>query len=146
MYDTILLPTDGSEGTETTLEHAIEVAQHSDAVLRVLYVVNKRLAFATEKDRRPEVFAELEATGETAVETAAASLEAAGCSVETEIRTGVPHREILDTVEASNADLIVMGSHGRTGRERLQSLGSVTEEVVEAATVPVLTVPIEDSS
>jgi len=60
MYDTILLPTDGSEGTETTLEHAIEVAQHSDAVLRVLYVVNKRLAFATEKDRRPEVFEELD--------------------------------------------------------------------------------------
>jgi nucleotide-binding universal stress UspA family protein len=53
---------------------------------------------------------------------------------------GDPHREILRAARAKEADLIVMGTHGRTGLSRL-FLGSVAERVVRLASCPVLTVP-----
>jgi nucleotide-binding universal stress UspA family protein len=53
---------------------------------------------------------------------------------------GDPHREILRAARAKEADLIVMGTHGRTGISRL-FLGSVAERVVRLASCPVLTVP-----
>lgn len=63
----------------------------------------------------------------------------AGVSVETSVRTGHPDREIVDAARESGADLIVIGSHGRTGVEHAL-LGSVAEKVLRKAHCPVLTV------
>ena len=61
------------------------------------------------------------------------------------IRIGLPVDEILRLCEAQKADLIVMGTHGRTGIRHL-ILGSVTEQVVRAAKIPVLTVRHPDEA
>jgi nucleotide-binding universal stress UspA family protein len=60
----------------------------------------------------------------------------------TEIREGIPYKAILGYAEETDVDAVVMGTHGRTGRDRLAHLGSVTDRVVENATVPVLVVDI----
>lgn len=64
-------------------------------------------------------------------------------STTTAIRDGVPHRVILDYADEHGADVVVMGTHGRTGRDKLTSLGSVTERVIENAKRPVLVVHID---
>ncbi len=63
----------------------------------------------------------------------------AGVEVRAEIVVGYAAEEILDLVEKENADLVVMGTHGRTGIDRIL-FGSVAERVVKSSPVPVLTI------
>ena len=62
-----------------------------------------------------------------------------GVVIETKVLEGYPSSSLLDVAKKENADLIVMGSHGRTGLKRLW-LGSVAESVVQEATIPILIV------
>jgi len=64
-------------------------------------------------------------------------------SVVTAVRTGAPYERILDYADQEGADMVVMGTHGRTGVDRYL-LGSVTEKVVRTADIPVLTVRAEE--
>ncbi len=66
-----------------------------------------------------------------------------GRSFSAQLREGVPHQEIQRQAEAIEADMIVMGTHGRTGLSRFL-MGSVAERVVREAKVPVLTVPLPE--
>lgn len=63
----------------------------------------------------------------------------AGLQVETHLVRGVPHAEIVRRAQDEGADMIVLGTHGRTGLEHLL-LGSVAERVVRTSPIPVLTV------
>jgi hypothetical protein len=67
-------------------------------------------------------------------------LAQAGVSVKHQIRMGQPAEEIINEVEKSDADLVVMSSHGRTGIARA-TLGSVADRVLRSSPVPVLLVP-----
>ena len=67
-------------------------------------------------------------------------IDAAGVTVNTDVIQGDPVEAVLDRATTWGADLIVMGTHGRTGLERLV-VGSVTEKVLRKASCPVLTVP-----
>lgn len=144
MYDDILLPTDGSKGTTETVDHAIAIARDNDATVHVLYVVDSRRYRAAESDTKDEIVKSLEVEGERAIEDLQVDLEDAGLVVETEMRDGIPHREIVDYVGEAGIDLVTMGTHGRTGRDRVQNLGSVTDRVVEDVETPVLVVNIGD--
>jgi len=144
MYDTILAPTDGSGGTSKTLEHAVSIATDNDATVHGLYVLDRRMYLAAEKGAQEEVIDSLEADGEAALDRLRSQVEGADVPVVTELRKGIPHRDILRYAGDIEADLIVMGTHGRTGRDRLANLGSVTQRVVENADVPVLVVDIAD--
>jgi len=144
MYDDILLPTDGSKGTTETVEHAISIARDNDATVHVLYVVDSRRYRAAETETKAEIVKSLEEEGERAVEDLQVDLEDSGLVVETELRDGIPHREIVDHVDETGIDLVVMGTHGRTGRDRVQNLGSVTDRVLEDVHTPVLVVDIGD--
>jgi len=144
MYDRILVPTDGSSGTAKTLDHACAIASDNDATLHALYVVDRRLFLAAEDDTKDDVRASLEDEGTAALDDAADRGREAGVDVVTERREGIPHRAIVDYADEIDADLVAMGTHGRTGRDRLAALGSVTERVVETAERPVLVVNIEE--
>ena len=144
MYDDILLPTDGSKGTTETVEHTISIARDNDATVHVLYVVDSRRYRAAEADTKAEIVKSLEVEGERALEDLTVDLEDEGVSVETVMRDGIPHREIVDYVESTGIDLVTMGTHGRTGRDRVQNLGSVTDRVLEDVNAPVLVVDIGD--
>ena len=145
MYDRILLPTDGSDGTEQALTHAVEVAEGRDATIHALSVVDRRLYLAADEAQKHELKATMQEDAGAAVEHVADGAAAAGVDCTTVVRDGVPYREILEYAAETPVDLIVMGTHGRSGRDKLANLGSVTERVVENTDTPILVVRIDGS-
>jgi nucleotide-binding universal stress UspA family protein len=141
MYENILVPTDGSPGTMRAVEHALELAS-SESTIHLISVVDQRVYLAAGGDQQDAVIQSLRDDAVEAVETWADECEGR-CETTTAIREGVPHRVILEYADEHDVDVVVMGTHGRTGRDKLTSLGSVTERVVENAKRPVLVVHIE---
>jgi len=144
MYDAVLIPTDGSEGTETVLDHGLEFAKRYDATVHGVYVVDRRQFLGAEEDVQADVASDLRTDGEHAVAVLAERAAAAGVDAETAVIEGFPDKDILDYVDAHDVDVIVMGTHGRTGKDKLARLGSVTERVVENAPVPVFVINLGD--
>jgi nucleotide-binding universal stress UspA family protein len=141
MYHKILLPTDGSEGAEAALEHALEIAEKYGAELHILYVADVRVDSTT--DMWTNMLGQLEEMGKEATEEIAEKVEEAGVETVTEVSRGIPHEEINSYVDENDIDLIIMGTHGRTGIDRIL-LGSVAEKVIRTSEKPVLTVGRED--
>jgi nucleotide-binding universal stress UspA family protein len=143
MYDDILIPTDGSEGTRGAIEHGIDLATKYGATLHTLYVVNTNVTVETTS---AQTLAALEEIGQEAIDEVIQQAEAADVeTIEGTVAQGAPHRAILDYVDEKDVDLVVMGTHGRTGLDRYL-LGSVTEKVVRLSEVPVVTVPMLSES
>jgi nucleotide-binding universal stress UspA family protein len=142
MYETILVPTDGSTAARKAVRHALDLAARTGGSVRALSVVDTG-GYASIEASGGAVSGRLRAAAETAVEWVATAARDAGVDVETAVREGSPPAEIVADAEAAGADLIVMGTHGRRGIDRYL-LGSVTERVVRTAAVPVLTVRTAD--
>lgn len=147
MYDSILVPTDGSPHADAAIEHALDLAERYDATLHALYVVDISYPYADFGAAGVNWDAVTEAQ-EGQGEQATAVIRERGVEqaipVETEVRQSTSiHGPILDYVEDNDIDLIVMGTHGRRGLDRYL-LGSVTEKIVRLADVPVLTVKARD--
>lgn len=146
MYDRLLVPTDGSTDGERALEYALELAAVHQATVRTVYVVNVAsyggLPMETAWDGIGDALRE---EGENAVDRVVELRESVAPSVdvETHILEGSPSRVIVDEAASTGCDLVVMGTHGRGGIDRLL-LGSVTERVVRSSPVPVLTVRVGD--
>ena len=140
MYDRILLPTDGSEGVDRAIDHAIDAADRYDATLHVLYIVDSDIVNAYSGDEfvdGSEGAAEtLEERGRAALNEVASHAADAGVSTVTDLVYGVPHEEILAYIDSEDIDLTVMGSKTRSGDYR-RMLGSVTERVSRRSTAPV---------
>jgi nucleotide-binding universal stress UspA family protein len=140
MYDRILLPTDGSDASDRAVEQAIGLARETGATLLVLFVVED-IPYSPEL-MDDEVESHLRDVGQAALEEIGARADEAGVGIETVLRQGAPHTSILEYADEADVDLIVMGTHGRSGLDRYL-LGSVTERVVRTADAPVLTVRME---
>ncbi|SNR30611.1 universal stress protein [Halorubrum vacuolatum] len=140
MYDRILIPTDGSEGVDRAVDHAIDAADRYDATLHVLYVVDSDIVNAYSGDEYVDeaegAESTLEENGRRAVETVAEQAAAAGVEATTAIVYGVPHEEVLRYIDKEDIDLTVMGSKNRPGDYR-RMLGSVTERVSRLSAAPV---------
>lgn len=144
MYETILVPTDGSGHAARAFDHALSLAATTDATIHLLYVVDVRTVGGLTADMDPSrILDSLEKRGERAMSELKSRADARGVPVETAIRNGIPSETILEYADDVGADLLVMGTEGRTGVERLL-LGSVTERVVRSADLPVLTVRAEE--
>jgi nucleotide-binding universal stress UspA family protein len=116
MYDSILVPTDGSETAEVAVQHAVDHAKRYDANLHTLYVVEEP---PMDEGTAPEVLESLESTGERAIQSVIDAADDAGVgTVEGMVAEGAPHRAILDYVDENDIDLVVIGTHGRTGLNR----------------------------
>ncbi|MFC4360630.1 universal stress protein [Halobium salinum] len=143
MYDVILFPTDGSEESFAALEHALDIADTYGATLHVLYVVDTSYSYVGSDGIPIDWDAVLDAfrsAGKRALETAETWADREGVPVVGSIREdSIVHRAILQYVGDNDVKMIVMGTHGRRGLDRLL-LGSVTERVLRTADVPVLTV------
>ena len=138
-FENILVPTDGSKPAREAVTHALDLARTYDATLHALYVVD-RGAYAS----RPgwtwdELQQVLEQNGETVVEDVQSRAAAEGVSVAAEKTNGVPHQAIGEYCDQHEIDLIVMGTHGRSGLSR-HLIGSVTERVLWNSDEPVLTI------
>lgn len=143
MYDSILIPTDGSEEMGSVAEQGIELARQCNATVYVLHVVDERAYLAVPNDARNRVRDTLKGDGDAATKAVAERAVDAGLEVTREIRWGDPSAAIISYSVENDIDLIVMGTHGRTGYERYL-LGSVAEKVVRIAPLPVLTIAVGD--
>ncbi|MDY0211811.1 MAG: universal stress protein [Desulfuromonadaceae bacterium] len=138
----ILYATDFSEGSAIAAEYARALADLHQARVLVLHVINE-LADSNRLRIQSDDYAELERS----VEKLASSNMKEFCpryfktgSYETRLEIGIPFNVINDVAKKENADLIVVGTHGRTGLA-LVVLGSTAARVVRKSAVPVLTVP-----
>ncbi|MFC4987481.1 MULTISPECIES: universal stress protein [Saliphagus] len=146
MYDRILVPTDGSREGERAVEYALELAATHGATVKAIYVVNAAsyggLPMETAWDGISDALRE---EGQSAVDRVEEMAEARGVEAETSVVEGSPSRVIVEQAAPDRCDLVVMGTHGRGGIDRLL-LGSVAERVVRSSPVPVLTVRVGDES
>lgn len=138
-YERILVPTDGSQNGAAAIDEAIDVAGKYGASVHGLYVINTSAMPSPEIQFREEFEAHGEEVGREAVAAVADAAEEAGIEATTSIRRGAPSEQILDYAEEHDVDLIVMGTHGRSGLGHVL-LGSVTERVIHRSDIPVLTV------
>lgn len=147
MYETILVPTDGSNVAELAVEHALELAETYGATVHALFVVDTdamELALSPEQADRLdeddlEELDDIEEFADRATRTVADRADERGIDVVERVVGGNPHQSIADYAAEHGVDLIVMGSHGRSGIRRAL-LGSVTERVLRTTTIPVLVV------
>jgi nucleotide-binding universal stress UspA family protein len=139
----ILCPTDFSEASAHAAEQAIVMAGYYHSRITALHVLAPMMAAAvpalSEADGRTIEEVELERCRDHVARWFAMATSA-GVPVDVAVEIGEPRKRILARAAMLPADLIVMGTHGTGGFERLL-LGSVTERVLRRAACPVLTVP-----
>ena len=154
MYDRILVPLDGSKTGEAALPvieelvsklwpgHKVEVTLFQ-VVLSTHWVVTAEASVPvpyTEQELRP-----IKQKAQEYLENTSASLRSKGAIVKTKVSIGRPEEEIIKAAAEINADLIAMSTHGRSGISRW-ALGSVTDKVLRAGKIPVLTVRVPKGS
>lgn len=152
MYERILVPTDGSDVAELAVEHALDLAERYDAEVHALYVVDtEAVAYSLGSEQVDRLrqgnfqgMTELREKAEAATAHVRDAANARGISVTEHYSGGRPHRLIADYATDNDIDLVVMGSHGRSGVKRAL-LGSVTERTLRSTTVPVLVVDARES-
>lgn len=144
MFDAILLPTDGSQEMESVVARGIELAALCGATIHTVHVVDERAYLTVPDDARDQVQHALEEDAKMAVRAVSDVAADAGVEVAESIRWGDPSASILSYAVDNDIDLIVMGTHGRTGYERYL-LGSVAEKVMRVSPMPVLTISVGDT-
>jgi nucleotide-binding universal stress UspA family protein/ribosomal protein S18 acetylase RimI-like enzyme len=137
MYDTILIPADGSEGANEALRHGIDLAERYGSTVHLVYVVDEGVfGHYGGVDAIEHAEEALEEAGEEALRDARERVEAASIPVETHVERTTPHRGIVGTARRVGADLIVMGTEEHSEEYR-HLLGSVTERVLRTSSIPV---------
>ncbi|MDQ2049038.1 universal stress protein [Natronolimnohabitans sp. A-GB9] len=136
MYLDVLVPTDGSDGTRRSISHGLAIAEQFDATIHALSVVPEGPLGTLQSDAAIDA-------AHRAVERIETEAAQNGVDSETAIEQGIPHEEILAYADDHDVDMIVMGTQGRTGLDRVL-VGSVTERVVRMADTPVVTVRLTE--
>lgn len=145
MFETILVPVDGSEGSERAIDRAVDLASRYDAGIQVLSVVEvDSLAGPGDASAVYDEFVgSVEASAQRLVDDAITRIADAGVDhVDGDVAVGVPATRIRAAIDEHDADCVVLGTHGRSGLSRVL-IGSVAEKVVRTSPVPVLTVPLQ---
>jgi len=132
----ILVPTDFSPQSAGALDYARDLAQQFGASLHLLHIANRPLLA---EGLAAEALISEEFESDMVRETEARMRKLAPEAASTDVVFGYANKSIVDWASRLGADLIVMGSHGRSGIAHLM-LGSVAEAVVRTAPCPVLTV------
>jgi len=145
-YEDVLVPTDGSDAAEAAVDHGIAVADAFGATLHAFHVVDLS-AMTTGSGIEPptQQLERYTEAGEAAVEAVAERARAAGLDTETTVEHGFPSADLLDYVDEAGVDLVAMGTHGRTGIDRVL-LGSTTERILTRSPVPVVAVHPDDAA
>lgn len=139
----ILCPIDYSDFSLDALRHGVALAQWYSAQLTVFHVYQLPQALPVDEFRGsvpPFVHVDPARMAEDVRRFCAPVVGPSGRTVEVIVRSGDPAKEIRQEAERGQSDLLILGTHGRSGFERL-FLGSVTEKVLRSTRVPVLTIP-----
>jgi nucleotide-binding universal stress UspA family protein len=137
-YENVLIPTDGSTAATHAADHLLELAAALDATVHVLSAVDDSTLGT---DVRSTVSGkESEQAATNAVETVVSAAEARGATdIVRHVEHGTPSEVILDSIESNGVHIVGMGTTGKRGTDRIL-LGSVAENTVRSAPVPVMTI------
>jgi nucleotide-binding universal stress UspA family protein len=139
----ILHPTDFSPASGAAFTKALEMAKANRAELLVVHVLTPAVPLMADGYLSPKMYEDIEsaarAQAQTSLDRLLARAKKARVRTKGMLAEGVPHERITRLARSKRADLIVMGTHGRTGLAKF-ILGSVAGRVVSAASCPVLTV------
>ena len=146
MYKKILVATDGSDISKRAAEHAMHLAKNVDAEVRAVFVIDTRVLPGSHpivpESMAPHYFSlieEMRKAGQDALETVAKAAGSDGINLGHEVLEGTPAECILADAKSYGADLVVMGTHGRSGIAALL-MGSTAQAVVHGADCAVLLV------
>ncbi len=138
LFKKILIATDGSEKNRSALDEGLRIARACGSVVYAVYVIDMS-AFSSTSGEIPmgDTYRMLEEEGRQAMSRVQAL--AGDVSVEMSVLEGRPATEIVELAKTKDVDLLVIGTHGKKGLERLL-LGSVAEAVIRSAPCKVLVV------
>lgn len=137
----VIIATDGSETANEAADFGIEMIGCSGAKVYAVYVIDTTPYRSVPLDKiwSDKVLEEFEKEGREATSYIEKIGKAAGVEVESRVLKGHPAEKIVTFAEDNNIDMIIMGSLGKSGYERVL-LGSVSEKVIRHAKIPVLIV------
>lgn len=138
-FKNILFATDFSEYSRQALPYATELARRFDSTLRLCHVVTPSQLMVAAPETAPFLYEAERNQGADDLRNMARLPEFGGLKVKTVLLSGMLEDELMRAIDENQIDLIVLGTHGRTGVSRLL-LGSVAEETCRIAKCPVLTV------
>jgi nucleotide-binding universal stress UspA family protein len=143
MFKHILIPADGSDNAQRAIDKAIGLALAFKSQVTAIYVIDPYAFTGAGTDfayGHIEYLSAATAESTQALKVAKAAFQAVGIEISTMVVEGHGiYKGILETATQLGVDLIVIGSHGRSGLEKL-ILGSVTSQVLSHAHLPVLVV------
>ncbi|HUT69394.1 MAG TPA: universal stress protein [Desulfatiglandales bacterium] len=144
-YRKVLFCTDFSENADHAFEYAYGIAQRDEGLLYILHVIpdNPHQAYAAgfvDAETAEKIQRGIQEYLDTNYRERYVSKIAAGVSFEIVTKSGREGEEILEFAKKEQVDLIVMGTHGRTGMEHV-FFGSVAEKVLRRSPIPVLIIP-----
>lgn len=146
MFKTILFATDFSPSSEHAFQYALSLARKFQARLGIIHVINEPVdlrGFYVPHISFDQLEAEIEQGARKLMENFCAKHASDYSSVETFVVPGLPYDEIIKKAQEMAADLIVVGTHGRTGLDHVL-FGSTAEKVVRKSPVPVMTIRIQE--
>lgn len=141
----ILVPIDFPSYSDHSTDYAATIAEKFGAEIILMHVIESLSFSVTDTLNVVEHRQALETIARSLLDNLSKILLEKHLAVKTYLVSGSPSREILDKAQQDKADLIVMGTHGRTGMGHLL-LGSVAEKVVRLSTCPVLTVQLSPAA
>lgn len=136
--ESILVATDFSPHSDYALKYATQLARGLRARIVLLHVIEPLHISITDTLNIAQHDEALRMIAQTLLENARAALQEQKVEAETRLARGIPYREILHQSKEDDVDLIVLGTHGRTGLEHFV-LGSVAERIVRLSDRAVLT-------
>ncbi len=146
----ILVPTDFSEGSLHSIQYAVEFADKFDAQILLLHVLEIPPGLTTEAvihpnpDEKMLTLQEyLDQISKKKFDQLQDYLKSRNVDASSHTATGVPHEAIVQVAQENDVDMIVMGTHGRTGLKHF-FMGSTAERVIRYATCPVTTTRISN--
>lgn len=143
MYETVLVPTDGSEKSAVAVEHAIGVAKQNDATVHAIHVTELgHQTDSLDKEAFGDTIERVQKAGEDAVQSVVDRATEAGVAVESTVVEGSATTAILEYAETHDIDIIVMGTQGRSDAAR-EVIGSVTQTIIRTTPIPVLTINVD---
>jgi nucleotide-binding universal stress UspA family protein len=140
----ILFPTDFSEGSAEALKYAVEFANRYGAklyVLHVIYDIAKASGWYVPHVSMDAIYKDIQEGAKKELDNFGVNELGGLKNIERIVQTGVPYQEIMSCAVKNKIDMIIIGTHGRTGIDRIL-FGSTAAQVVRNAPCPVLTVRI----
>lgn len=138
----ILFPTDFTEGSEAAIPFVADLTRKFNAklyIVHVLYDINRATGWYVPHASTTELSSLMEKSAKEQLDRVAIEEMRDYPNIERKVIIGSPAEEILRFAEKNNIDLIIMGTHGRKGLDKIL-FGSTAEKVVRSSRFPVLTV------